>query len=88
VTDLDVAVVGAGFSGSYAVHALRAAGLTVRAFEAGDGIGGTWFWNSYPGAVRRQPRVSTSYLAGCGPFRAKRDAVAGAGYQGFALGGS
>jgi cyclohexanone monooxygenase len=50
VTDLDVVVVGAGFSGIYAVHAFRSAGLTVRAFEAGDGIGGTWFWNSYPGA--------------------------------------
>src|ERR1700733_14944690 len=50
VTDLDVVVVGAGFSGIYAVHAFRSAGLTVKAFEAGDGIGGTWFWNSYPGA--------------------------------------
>lgn len=43
-------VVGAGFAGIYAVHALRSAGLTVRAFEAGSGIGGTWFWNCYPGA--------------------------------------
>ena len=50
MADLDVVVVGAGFSGIYAVHAFRSAGLTVRAFEAGDGIGGTWFWNSYPGA--------------------------------------
>jgi cyclohexanone monooxygenase len=50
VADLDVVVVGAGFAGLYAVHALRSSGLTVRAFEAGGGIGGTWFWNSYPGA--------------------------------------
>src|SRR4030081_138471 len=50
VVDLDVVVVGAGFSGIYAVHAFQSAGLTVKAFEAGDGIGGTWFWNSYPGA--------------------------------------
>ena len=50
MADLDVVVVGAGFAGLYAVHAFRSAGLTVRAFEAGDGIGGTWFWNSYPGA--------------------------------------
>ncbi|MDX6420294.1 MAG: hypothetical protein QOG28_4914, partial [Trebonia sp.] len=50
MADLDVVVVGAGFSGIYAVHAFRSAGLTVKAFEAGDGIGGTWFWNSYPGA--------------------------------------
>jgi len=50
VADLDVVVAGAGFSGIYAVHAFRSAGLTVRAFEAADGIGGTWYWNSYPGA--------------------------------------
>lgn len=50
MTDLDVVVVGAGFAGIYAVHAFRSAGLTVRAFEAGSGIGGTWFWNCYPGA--------------------------------------
>jgi cyclohexanone monooxygenase len=50
VADLDVVVVGAGFAGIYAVHAFRTAGLTVRAFEAGDGIGGTWYWNRYPGA--------------------------------------
>ncbi|MFZ2043778.1 MAG: alpha/beta hydrolase fold domain-containing protein [Trebonia sp.] len=50
MADLDVAVAGAGFAGIYAVHAFRSAGLTVRAFEAGSGIGGTWFWNRYPGA--------------------------------------
>ncbi len=50
MVDLDVVVVGAGFSGIYAVYAFRSAGLTVKAFEAADGIGGTWFWNSYPGA--------------------------------------
>ena len=50
MADLDVVVVGAGFAGIYAVHAMRSAGLTVRAFEAGSGIGGTWFWNCYPGA--------------------------------------
>ena len=39
MADLDVVVVGAGFAGIYAVHALRSSGLTVRAFEAGGGIG-------------------------------------------------
>jgi cyclohexanone monooxygenase len=48
--DWDVVVVGAGFSGLYAVHRLRQEGMTVRAFEKGSGIGGTWFWNTYPGA--------------------------------------
>jgi cyclohexanone monooxygenase len=50
MADLDVVVVGAGFAGIYAVKALRDAGLRVRVFEAGSGIGGTWFWNCYPGA--------------------------------------
>ena len=47
---LDVVVVGAGFSGLYLLHKLRGLGLTVRVFEAGDGVGGTWYWNRYPGA--------------------------------------
>jgi cation diffusion facilitator CzcD-associated flavoprotein CzcO len=46
----DVVVVGAGFAGLYAVHTLRRDGFTVRAFETGDGVGGTWYWNRYPGA--------------------------------------
>lgn len=48
--ELDALVVGAGFAGLYAVHRLRGLGVSVRAFEAGSGIGGTWFWNRYPGA--------------------------------------
>ncbi|HUR78639.1 MAG TPA: NAD(P)/FAD-dependent oxidoreductase [Acidimicrobiales bacterium] len=49
-TDLDVVVIGAGFAGLYAVYKLREAGFSVRVFERGDGIGGTWYWNRYPGA--------------------------------------
>src|SRR4051794_27000556 len=49
--DLDVVVIGAGFSGIYALHKLRnEMGLNVRVFEAGGGVGGTWYWNRYPGA--------------------------------------
>ena len=48
--DLDVLVVGAGFAGLYLLHRLRALGLTARALEAGQGVGGTWYWNRYPGA--------------------------------------
>ncbi len=48
--DLDVIVVGAGFAGLYLVHKMREQGRSVRAFEAGSGVGGTWFWNQYPGA--------------------------------------
>jgi cyclohexanone monooxygenase len=47
---LDALVVGAGFSGLYALHRLRELGLAVRLAEKGDGVGGTWYWNRYPGA--------------------------------------
>ncbi len=48
---LDAIVVGAGFAGLYALHKLRdGLGLRVRVYEAGDGVGGTWYWNRYPGA--------------------------------------
>jgi cyclohexanone monooxygenase len=50
VIELDVAIVGAGLGGLYAIFRMRALGLSVRAFEAAGGIGGTWFWNKYPGA--------------------------------------
>ncbi len=49
-TELDAVVVGAGFAGLYALHRLRGQGLAVRVLERGSGIGGTWFWNRYPGA--------------------------------------
>ncbi|MCW2597996.1 MAG: steroid monooxygenase, partial [Jatrophihabitans sp.] len=48
--DYDVVVIGAGFGGMYAIHRLRQAGHSVYCFEAGDGVGGTWYWNRYPGA--------------------------------------
>ena len=47
---LDAIVVGGGLGGLYALRRLREIGLTARAFEAGSGVGGTWFWNRYPGA--------------------------------------
>jgi cyclohexanone monooxygenase len=46
----DVIVIGAGFAGMYMLHCLRALGLSVRVYETGSGVGGTWFWNRYPGA--------------------------------------
>jgi cation diffusion facilitator CzcD-associated flavoprotein CzcO len=49
--DLDAVVVGAGFSGLYMLHRLRdVLGLSARVYEMGDGVGGTWYWNRYPGA--------------------------------------
>ena len=46
----DAIVIGAGVSGLYALYRLRELGLTARGFEAGSGVGGTWYWNCYPGA--------------------------------------
>ncbi len=50
MAEYDVVVVGAGFAGMYMLHRARGIGLSVRVFEAGDGVGGTWYWNRYPGA--------------------------------------
>ena len=47
---LDAVIVGAGFAGLYALHRLRGLGLSARVYEAGRGVGGTWYWNRYPGA--------------------------------------
>ncbi|TCP31559.1 cation diffusion facilitator CzcD-associated flavoprotein CzcO [Scopulibacillus darangshiensis] len=50
VKSFDAVVVGAGFSGLYMLYRLREAGFSTRAYEAGDGVGGVWYWNRYPGA--------------------------------------
>ena len=46
----DAVIVGAGFAGMYMLHRLRQLGFTARVYEAGGGVGGTWYWNRYPGA--------------------------------------
>ena len=46
----DAVVVGAGFAGMYMLHRLRGLGFSARVYEQGDGVGGTWYWNRYPGA--------------------------------------
>ncbi len=48
--ELDVLIVGAGFAGMYMLHRLRKEGFSVKCFEKGAGVGGTWYWNRYPGA--------------------------------------
>ena len=50
IPDLDAIIIGAGLSGMYQLHRLREQGLRVRVFEAGTDVGGTWYWNRYPGA--------------------------------------
>ncbi len=49
-SDVDVVVVGAGFSGLYLLHRLRTLGFTTRVFDSAGDVGGTWYWNRYPGA--------------------------------------
>jgi cyclohexanone monooxygenase len=63
-TQVDVVVIGSGFAGLYAIHKLRnEMGLTVQAFDNAGGVGGTWFWNTYPGA-----RSDTEVTAYCYSF--------------------
>ena len=59
--DYDVVVVGAGFSGMYLVYKLRQLGLKFVILEQGDDIGGTWYWNRYPGARCDIPTIEYSY---------------------------
>ena len=47
---VDAVIVGAGFSGLYLLHKLRKQGFSARVFERGSDVGGTWYWNRYPGA--------------------------------------
>ncbi|WP_432089438.1 flavin-containing monooxygenase [Streptomyces sp. bgisy095] len=58
---VDAVIVGAGLSGLYQLHRLRELGLTAVVFEAGDDIGGTWYWNRYPGARCDIESMSYSY---------------------------
>ena len=59
--EIDAVVVGAGFGGMYMLHRLRELGLSVQGFEAGENVGGTWYWNRYPGARCDVPSLFYSY---------------------------
>lgn len=59
--DTDIVIVGAGFAGLYMLHAAREAGFDARVIEAGSGVGGTWFWNRYPGARCDVPSLEYSF---------------------------
>lgn len=60
-TNVDAVIVGAGFSGLYQLHRFRQLGLSVRVFEAASGVGGTWWWNRYPGARCDVESLAYSY---------------------------
>jgi cyclohexanone monooxygenase len=57
----DVLVIGAGFAGMYAIHCLRKLGLQVQVLEAGTDVGGTWYWNRYPGSRCDVPSLEYSF---------------------------
>ncbi len=59
--EVDVVIVGAGFSGLYLAHRMRRLGLTVQGFEAAADVGGTWYWNRYPGARCDIPTTDYTY---------------------------
>ena len=59
--DYDAIIIGAGIAGLYQLYTLRKLGLNVRVFEAGTGIGGTWYWNRYPGARFDSESYSYAY---------------------------
>src|ERR1700753_1370480 len=61
VPEYDVIVIGAGISGLYQLYRLRQLGMSVRVLEAGTGVGGTWYWNRYPGARFDSESYSYSY---------------------------
>jgi cyclohexanone monooxygenase len=61
VSSLDAVVVGAGWAGMYMLIRLRELGLSVRVFETAGGVGGTWYWNRYPGARCDVPSLDYSY---------------------------
>jgi cation diffusion facilitator CzcD-associated flavoprotein CzcO len=58
---VDAVIIGAGISGMYQLHKLRKIGLTVKVYEGGTGVGGTWYWNRYPGARFDSESVSYGY---------------------------
>jgi cation diffusion facilitator CzcD-associated flavoprotein CzcO len=61
IQDYDAIIIGAGMSGLYQLYRLRELGMRVRVLEAGTGVGGTWYWNRYPGARFDSESYSYSY---------------------------
>ncbi len=61
LTELDAVIVGAGFAGMYMLHRLRSQGMSAIVLEAGSDVGGTWYWNRYPGARCDVPSMEYSY---------------------------
>nr|ACD54725.1 TrkA monooxygenase/FAD dependent oxidoreductase [Adineta vaga] len=61
ISTVDVVIVGAGFAGLYMLHQVRERGYSAKVFEVGGGVGGTWYWNRYPGARSDVESMQYSY---------------------------
>ncbi|MEC9450850.1 MAG: NAD(P)-binding protein [Chloroflexota bacterium] len=61
ILSLDALIIGAGFSGLYQLYSLKKLGLSAKVIEAGSGVGGTWYWNRYPGARCDSESFTYSY---------------------------
>ena len=61
VDQFDVVIIGAGLTGIYQLYRIRQLGLSVRVFEDGGGVGGTWYWNRYPGSRFDSESISYGY---------------------------
>src|SRR5262245_38785952 len=61
VQDVDAVIVGAGFAGLYLLYRFRQMGVSARVIEAGSDVGGTWYWNRYPGARCDIQSIDYSY---------------------------
>ena len=59
--EVDAVIVGAGFAGMYMLYKLREMGLSAVVFEQADNVGGTWYWNRYPGARCDAESLAYSY---------------------------
>ena len=73
----DAVIIGAGISGMYQLHLLRKQGLSVKVYETGTDIGGTWYWNRYPGAMcDTAAMIYLPLLEETGPMPTKKYAYA------------
>ena len=61
--EFDAIIIGAGISGMFMLYRLRELGMTARVFETGTNVGGTWYWNRYPGAASIQRAGPTDILS-------------------------
>lgn len=73
--DLDALVVGAGFGGLYQLKRLRELGLNTKAIDAAGDVGGTWYWNQYPGAMSEYDIQIVTLIASCNQLTSRKHGI-------------